>query len=146
MNEWIPPIKSGLNGERSPEEDMEPWIDTLDDAHSPGVYVVKLSKPKNWEVVEERWANYTDKSMPDYVREAFDTRVVVYVGASKDVLSRLHQHLKDTNQSTAIAEVFPLHSLFDIYWYDSAEKAFDREHGIAMQLNNAYQSLYVHSR
>ena len=144
--DWYPPVESGLNGDRSPEEDIEPWVDDLSDAREPGVYVVKCSTPSEWDTVERLWSKHYEVDPPDWVREAFESHVVLYVGGAKDVLGRLHQHLENANQSSALTRVFPLHSLWDVRWMDSAEQAFERESGVAIEIDERYPAIYVHQR
>ena len=146
MTEWTPPIETGLNGDRTPENDLGLFVDDLSDAHAPAVYGVKLSTPDKWETVIDRWEQHYDKDPPAYLTNAFDAHVVVYIGATQNLLERLHTHLDVPNQSAAITKVFPLHSLWDVWWFSDVGEAFDREHGIAMDLENKYPGLYAHSR
>lgn len=146
MSEWTPPLETGLNGNRYVEDDLEAFCDDLSDAHAPAVYAVKLSTPDDWRLVMDMWDQHFDVDPPDWLRAAFDSHVVVYVGATKNLSERLHTHLENANQSTAIAKIFPFHSLWGVWFFDDVGEAFDREHGIAMDLNNEYPGLYVHSR
>ena len=143
MTSWNPPLETGWQGDRYIEDDLGLFYDDLSDAQNPGVYAVKLSTPDDWDVVIERWDEHFDPDAPDWLREAFESHVVVYVGAAKNVSERLHTHLQNPNNSTAIARVFPLHSLWDVWPFDSADEAFTRESGIALDLSATYPGMYV---
>lgn len=143
---YSPPLDSGYQGSRYVEDDLCLHVGDLGDAKNPGVYALKLSVPDSWSAVTDAWDKAFDAERPEWLRDAFEHNVVVYVGATHNVHERLQQHYDNNGQSTTLAQVFPVHSLWDVWWFDTAGEAFDHEHGIAIRLRNTYPGLYVHAR
>jgi len=83
---------------------------------------------------------------PPWFEEFRDARAVWYVGATPDCLSRLEDHRNGEVRTTVLTEVCEIDSLRNVYWMDSADDAFTRESGIAIELQNHHPSVYVHSR
>ena len=149
MTKWTPPRETGLHGDRYVEDDLDAFIDNdlgTGARTRPGVYAVKLSTPDDYDTALEYWHAYYDTDPPDWLREAYKANVAVYVGAAKNVHQRLHTRITYANRSTAIARVYPFHSLFNVWWFNDVERAFEREKGVAMELRNKYPGLYVHCR
>lgn len=143
MAEWTPPRSEGLSGERYVETDLEQFVDDLSDAHAPGVYALRLSTPSDRETVRERWSAAYDVDVPEWVWIAFESPAVLYIGAAKNVHARLHEHLDSPNRSASICHAFPIHSVWDVWWFDSLERAFERESGIAMDITNQHPGVFV---
>lgn len=143
MTEWSPPIETGLTGGLYVEEDLAQHVDDLSDAHQPGVYALKLSTPDSRDVVEERWARQYEVGVPEWVWHAVDHPTVLYVGAAKNVLERIHEHLDSPNRSASLCHVCPIHSVWDVWWFADADRAFERESGIAMEISNRYDGVFV---
>ena len=146
MTDWDPPIDGGLSGDRYLSVDIESFVDgDLGDAHAPGVYSLRLSTPDDRDTVRERWTSWYDVDVPDWIWTAFECGTVLYVGAAANVFDRVTQHLEAPNRTASICRVFPVHSVWDVWWFDSAERAFERESGIAMSVANT-EGVYVHQR
>lgn len=144
---WKPDPDSGLSGDRYLNEAIAQHADDLSDAHSPGVYVLELSTPEttSYETLSRLWLDVFDTT-PDYLETIADSDRLIYVGATPNVYERLEEHLQNPDDSTVVAEVFPIHSILDVQWFDDRGRAFDRENGIAMELANQHPEDYIHSR
>jgi predicted GIY-YIG superfamily endonuclease len=143
---WRPDPNTGLSGEQYLTEALEEFIEDLSEAHRPGIYVLELSTPttSDYETHARLWLEEFDTT-PKYLESIADTSKLLYVGAAEDVYERLEEHLNNPNRSTAVAEVFPIHSIRYIKWCDSPEEAFTHESAVATDLANS-TSGYVHSR
>lgn len=145
--ELQPDPETGLNGEVHPNEAIEAHVDDLADAHEPGVYVLKLSSPatSDYETHAHLWLSEFETT-PDYLEAIADTTDLFYVGAAKNVYQRIQEHLDTPNRTTAIANVFPIHSIHTIHWFNDPDQAFQQETRIAINLANTRMDAYVHSR
>ena len=153
MTEWSPPIDGGLSGGAYLSEQLEAFVDDLADAHEPAVYAIKLSQPNEFDALRERWrdayagatdefrAQHSAEEMPAWVREAFEAPGVLYVGAAGDAHARLTNHVEG-HQTASICKLFPVHSVWGMWFFETAEEAFDREAGKALNLRNRWP-LYV---
>lgn len=146
MTEWTPPRESGLKGDRYVEDDLTALLgtDDMEEAHRPGVYSLKLSTPDDWQAVKACWRQAYDKEMPAWVREAYESSTVLYVGGAKNVHHRLHEHANGS-RAPAIEAVFPPHSVWDVWFFDSADEAFTRESQIATRLHGRH-GMWVHQQ
>lgn len=122
--------------------DVEPFLDNYTQIHDPAVYALDLSRPDD---VLEAWAEVYDVQ-PDYMAELIAAESVTYVGATHDLLGRLEDHRDSEVRQAALLQVCDIEGLRDVHWFQDADRAFEREHGIAMQLANKYGDMYVHSR
>lgn len=123
--------------------DAEPFIPNngdLSSLHNPGCYALTLTRPRD---LAHEWDQVFDHR-PPYWDDLLTADNVVYVGASADVLSRLEDHRDSEVRLTVLTEVCDIHSLRNIWWYSSAEEAFERESGLALMLQNHKPSYYVH--
>lgn len=146
MTEWTPPLNEGLFGDRYLSVDIESFVDgDLSDAHSPGVYALRLSVPLRRDPVRARWNDWYDVDVPEWVWTAFECGTVLYVGAAKNVYERIQTHLDSPNRTASICRVFPPHSIWNVWWFDSADAAFKRESGVAMDVAQT-EGVYVHQR
>lgn len=124
-------------------EDIEPHLTSDVKAwSSPGVYCLTLDVPSD---VRERWESVFDTT-PDYLDMVEQKERTVYVGAAKNVLSRLEDHRDGDVRKVALLEVCEIDSLRNIWWMDSVEQAFLKEQTMADMLTHEYPSWYVHSR
>jgi predicted GIY-YIG superfamily endonuclease len=147
---WEPPVDTSIS---QPDEYLSERIETIaespTEAHAPGVYVLEFSTPKTDKEnrrsqIKKLWLSEKE-TLPSYFEELVEAHKLLYVGFSKDVYSRIEQHI-NKHQTTTLADVFPLHSVFDIYFYETKQKAALNEESHTIDLNNAYPNAYVHSR
>jgi len=146
--EWTPPIETGLSGSAYPNVQVGQFADDLDEAHQPGVYVIRLSVPTQLDLSghKELW-NETHGYTPDYVQQVAESEGVMYVGAAEDVLSRVQDHIDDSvNNSSTLMHTYPPHSVIQVYFYDSIDDAFNNEYNKEVQLRQTRSSIYIHSR
>ena len=125
--------------------DIEPF---LDDTHAferirgPACYLLSLERPSD---VREAW-NETFDVLPAYMDELESAQSAVYVGAANDLLRRLNDHANGEKRKAALLEVCDVVDLVEVWWFDSVEKAFERESMIATNLANEMSNVYVHQR
>ena len=110
--------------------------------HDPAVYCLVLERPDD---VADVWDRQFDHRAP-WFEEFRDASAVWYVGAAADCLSRLEDHRDGEVRTTVLTEVCAIDSLRNVWWFEDADRAFERESGIAVELQNHYPSVYVHSR
>jgi len=122
--------------------DLEPFAPDFDAMHQPGVYALDLSRPDD---PAAAWDRHYD-SRPAWWPPFVDASQVVYVGASADVLSRLEDHRNGEVRRASLIRVCDVTDVRGVWWYDSAQAAFDREHGIALSIQNAQPTAFVYSR
>ena len=125
--------------------DAEPFIPEggdLSDLSSAGVYCLTLERPDDLAAAWDREFDHR----PGYWDELVHATTVAYVGAAKDVLGRLEDHRDGEVRQTALTKVCAIEGLRNIWWFDSAEVAFERESKLAMWLQNSRPSWYVHQR
>jgi hypothetical protein len=162
ISEWSPPLETGLTADDVYlNERMEQYAqehDALDDpadAFAPGVYVLELSLPANAgrETLSRLWLQERDVE-PTYLERLAesDCERLLYVGAGADeseyggVRGRIRDHLQNPNRSTTVAEVFPIHHIEYMYFYDSGTKALEQEQSHADDIRMAHPEAYVHCR
>jgi len=142
MTEYDPDPDTGLRGDLPLSEHVEQVGYTPTELRNPGVYTLRCCRPDDptaaWDEIFDHRSQYVD--------EMIDASEIVYVGAAKDVYDRLTDHVAGDVRQTALLRVCPPHNLIDVQLFDSADKAFMRESGIATQLQNQNPSWYVHSR
>jgi len=121
--------------------DLELFVGTAWD--TPAVYCLRLSLPAD---LPERWdAEYDTR--PDYVNPAATARQVLYVGATGDVLSRLEDHRDGEVREVALVGFAEDVDVRNVWPFDSAARAFERESGIALALESeSSERVYVHQR
>jgi len=126
-------------------QDAEPFIPKdgdLSDLSSAGVYCLTLDRPDDLAAAWDREYDHR----PAYWDELEHCTQVAYIGAANDVLSRLEEHRDRAVRQTALTTVCEIDALRNIWWFDSAEVAFERESRIAMLMQNHKPSWYVHQR
>jgi hypothetical protein len=162
INEWSPPLETGLtaddvylNGRMEEHAQENDELDDPADAYAPGVYVLELSLPVSAgrETLSRLWLEEHDMEAPylEQLAES-DCERLLYVGAGVDeseyggVRGRIRDHLDNPNRSTAVAEVFPIHHIEYMYFYDSGTKALEQEQSHADDIQVAHPEAYVHCR
>jgi len=125
-------------------EDMEPYLsDEYTRYDNPAVYALVLDVPGD---LRQQWTEYYDHT-PDYLEAIEDASTVIYVGAAKNAIARLEDHKDGGVRKVALLRFCEIDGLRNLWWYDSVDKAFERESGIAIELNNHTGSdTYVHQR
>lgn len=143
---WSPAIEDGLSGDCYLTEEISHHVDDLANATDAGVYVLRLSVPEttDYEAYVRLWLDQHD-TIPEYLELIADAPGILYVGAAENVRDRIEEHLTAPNQSSAVAQVFPIHSIEAVHWFETPAEAFEREHGIALQKDTETDG-YVHSR
>jgi predicted GIY-YIG superfamily endonuclease len=121
--------------------DLEVWGGP-DRWHDPAVYVLVLDRPAD---VADAWDALYD-SRPAWFDRMRDARAVWYVGASADCLSRLEDHRDGDVRGTVLTELCGVTALRNVWWFDDADRAFEQESALAIQLGNQYGDVYVHQR
>lgn len=125
--------------------DAEPHIpsgESITYLRNSGVYCLMLSKPDD---LAAAWDKEFDHR-PAYWDELVACANVAYVGAAKDILGRLEDHRDGEVRQTALTKVCAIDGLRNIWWFDSADVAFERESRLAMLMANHKPSWYVHQR
>jgi len=141
MTTHTPPRSTGLKSDsETPEEQLAAFVDGLSDTREPGVYVLRLSKPDA--DLSVLWSMEYDVMHPD-IESMQSAERLFYVGAAKDVLGRIHEHLDAPNRSGALMSICPIHSVADVHWYDDVGRAFEKESKHAIDLRNERPDAYV---
>lgn len=145
--EWSPPLDTGLSDDSVYlSEQIEYHADGgPSSARQPGVYVLELSLPsgQSTETYHRLFLQHRD-TVPDWIESIINANRLLYVGFAKDVYDRLHTHLNAPNQSSTVANVFPIHSIQDIHWFDTPGEASDHEYDIGYRLRDENPDAYVH--
>lgn len=126
-------------------QNAEPFIpngEPFDHLHKPGVYCLLLDRPDD---LAEQWDRRFD-TRPDYWDKFVNATQVAYVGAASDVLRRLEEHKQADKRKAALLEVCEIDDLRNIWWFNTQQRAFERESGLALWLANSRPSWYVHQR
>lgn len=88
----------------------------LEDARDPGVYALELTVPNRVSDVREAWDNQHDiRPEDDGLQRLADADRVAYVGASKNVHSRLCEHVNQRRRRASFLETFPVRDLVDVW-------------------------------
>ena len=121
----------------------EPFVDNdISELRQPGVYALKCVKPDD---IAAEWDKHFD-NRPDYWDELTSKDRVAYVGASADVLSRLEDHRDGNKRKAALLQVCEPVGVLNIKFFSTAQRAFERESGLALNFAQQHPSFYVHSR
>jgi len=125
-------------------EDIEPWLtQDYSQMRGPACYALELDAPDN---VRDRWREHYDV-VPDYMDAVEAAETVVYVGAAKDLLHRLEDHAARDVRKSALLRVCRIGSLRNVWWFEDVDRAFERESGLALMLDNQTDAgTYVHQR
>lgn len=123
-------------------EDIEPHLTSDNEWSDPGVYCLSLTVPSD---VRERWESVFDTT-PDYLDMVEQKAQTVYVGAAKNVLSRLEDHKEGKYRKAALLEVCEIDGLRNVWWFNTVERAFLKERTMADMVSAEHPSWYVHQR
>lgn len=87
----------------------------LDDSHGPGCYAIALDVPGSVEAAHRRWLEHFD-TFPgdDAIARLVGAQRVAYVGASKDVYSRLMDHAEGEVRKARVMQPFPAVEVLDV--------------------------------
>jgi predicted GIY-YIG superfamily endonuclease len=119
---------------------VEPYVGT--DFTTPAVYALRLHKPANLEAaLAEHYAE-----TPPWLDDAVAAEQLVYVGAAARLLDRLEDHVQRNVRTVGLLEVCDIADIFSVWPFDDRDRAFERESGIALALQNEHPSWYVHQR
>lgn len=121
--------------------DLEPWIDTIEDAFRPGAYALVLDRPEDFPAAWDRLYDIR----PEWFSLARECETLAYVGGASDVLSRLEDHRDGEVRRTVLTSVCDIDHLHTVLW------ATDRpysvvEYNLAVTLSRERDGWYVHSR
>lgn len=118
-----------------------PEGEDFDALHGSGVYALRLERPDDLPAVWDR----TFDERPAYWDDLVSCAAVVYVGAAKDVLARLTEHNDGKIKKARVVQVCEIDSIRNIWWFDDDGRAFERESGLAITLQNEYPEWFVWS-
>ena len=122
--------------------DIEPFLHDDVEWNDPAVYALELEKP---DLLGSVWDSHYD-TRPPYFEDLRDCQQVVYVGATGNLIHRLEDHTEAHVRKAALMQVCEITSLRNVWWFKDAQRAFERESGIAIAMQNEYPEYYVHSR
>jgi len=126
-------------------QDAEPFIpegSDLSDLSSAGVYCLTLDRPDDLAAAWDREYDHR----PGYWDELEQCVQVAYVGAAKDVLSRLEEHRDKNRRVAALMAVCGIDSLRNIWWVNADEDVYEQESRLALWLQRHKADWYVHQR
>jgi len=122
-------------------EDLEPFV-SPDEFHTACVYALRLDRP---DALADAWDRRFDVR-PPWFEEFRDAEEAIYVGATADCLSRLEDHRDGDKRKAALLRVCEIDALRNVYTFDDADRAFEKESQIAIAMANEYPSKYIHQR
>jgi len=116
-------------------------------ASDPGVYALAIDVPDGGvETLARDWLDHYPAT-PPYLRTLVDAERVIYVGAAKNVRARIEDHLQGDVRKASLPRVWGVSDVVRVWWFEDADRAFEREHGLAMDLDHDTDvGTYVHSR
>ena len=128
-------------------------VDEALDAHTdesparPGCYALEIDVPETagLETLSRDWLRHYE-STPEYLEEIVELDRCIYVGAAKNVRARLEDHVSRQVRKATLPTVWGVSDLITVWWFDSAELAFEREQWCADELRRAFPNAYVHAR
>jgi len=123
-------------------EGLSVFADSVAIMHRPSVYALTLSRPDDLAAAWDR----TFDTRPPWFESFRDAGQAIYVGAASDTLARLEDHRDGDVRVATLMQVCDIDGLRNVWWFDDADRAFERESGIATTLANEYTDAYVHQR
>jgi predicted GIY-YIG superfamily endonuclease len=136
MPDYHPDPADGLRGDALVSETLLRHADGRHATTDPGVYVLRCCDVgESVEAHARAWrdAGYEDTHPDDLDRLAAADRLL-YVGAASNVRSRLEDHAVGEKRQGAFTTAYPPFTVVGVEWFDSPDRAFERERRIAMQL------------
>jgi len=123
--------------------DLEPHLTAeWDQMRDPAVYALTLTRPDN---IGEVWDETFD-TRPEWFDEFRAADEVVYVGATNDALTRLEDHRDGEVRTAVLLRVCDIRGLRNLWWFETADEAFQNESKLALWMQQQYPRYYVHSR
>lgn len=122
--------------------DLEPHADSYDELNSPGCYALLLDRPDD---LADEWGKVYDIHPPWY-NELRDAEQVAYVGAAKNVLERVTDHVTRERRRVGLLSVCEIDAIHSVEWYSDVGRAFDHEGRHATELQQDNPEWFVHSR
>lgn len=107
----------------------------LDDSHQPGTYAIEVETPDDVESVARQWLGEVDAALSDKAFERLTNSKVCYVGASKDVYSRLQDHAEASVRKALFLRVFPPVDVVGVW---PSESPFRDEYSKAVALSGEW--------
>jgi predicted GIY-YIG superfamily endonuclease len=124
-------------------QDLEAFADDYDQLTGAAVYALDLTPPDG---VTDAWDERFDER-PDYWDRLTETDEWIYVGASGSVLARLEDHRDAEVRKSILPTLATDMDLRNVWFYGSAEKAFERESAIGIRLRQHLpETTFVHWR
>lgn len=106
----------------------EQLLQATDDPRGPGVYVLDLDSPgESLHAHARRWYGEFETVHPKDVPSLAGADRLLYVGASKNLQSRLDEHVRADIRLSTWLSVYPVESLHAVYPARSATRAFEQE-------------------
>ena len=121
---------------------VEPFLSDDVEWSQPAVYAIVLKRPED---VAQAWDSVFE-NRPPYFTDLQEADTVVYVGAAKNLMHRLEDHSNGNVRKSALLRICEIDHLRNVWWFDSADRAFERESGFAIALQNEHADYYVHQR
>jgi len=113
-----------------------------DQFHNPAVYALVLDRPDD---VAQAWDREFD-TRPAWFEEFRDAQECWYVGATNDCLSRLEDHRDGQVRVGVLQRICAIESLRNVWWFSETDRAFERESGIAVAMQNEYPDVFIHQQ
>lgn len=114
---------------------------------SPGCYALEIGVPDNagLETLSRQWLDHYE-STPRYLEAIVDCDRTIYVGAAKDVRSRIEDHLESTVRKAALPSIWGVTEIVYVEWFGTAQAAFEHERRVADGVKADHPDAYVHCR
>jgi len=119
--------------------DLEAFADDYDQLTSAAVYALDCEIPD----LSTAWDRHYDVR-PEWFDAADEKPNHIYVGAAKNVLQRLEEHRDGEIRKASLPRVADDVSLRNVWWYDDADRAFERESNVAIRLRIHLPETFVH--
>jgi len=126
-------------------EDVEPHLGTdadLSDAHRPGCYALRLTKPDD---PASAWDRQFD-TRPEWFDAFVERPKIVYVGSAGDTLRRLEEHRDGDVRTTVLTELCEIESLRNVWLLPASTDRHEREfeeRKVARLMRREYPDTFV---
>jgi predicted GIY-YIG superfamily endonuclease len=118
--------------------DLVEHVGRFGDCHAPGVYALELERPED---VHAAWRREFD-AVPEWFTDFRDAEAVVYVGAAQDLLKRLSEHAHGERE-TVLTRVCDVAGIVDVWVFEDADRAFQEESRLAIQVRQERGDVFV---